>query len=190
MKNAVVFLADGFEEIEALSPVDYLRRAGANVVTAAVGKDSLDVAGAHGITVKADVTLTEYLADCKELPDVVVVPGGMPGSSNIAETKSAIEFIDRMVDSERLVCAICAAPAVVLGRTKALVGKKWCCYPDMEDNASAFVDKHVKTARVVHEPNLITGIGPGAAEEFSMEIVRTLYDESTCSAVKIRSCQR
>ena len=190
MIKVLVFLADGFEEIEALSPVDYLRRAGAEVITVATGKNSVYVDGAHGITVKADVTFEDYIRENNQLPDAVVVPGGMPGSSNIADTKEAIAFINDMVSSDKLVCAICAAPAVVLGKTEALKNKEWCCYPDMQNNAAKFVAGHKTGVHFVHDGKLITGIGPGAAEEFSMEIVETLFGKEIAETVKLRACQR
>ena len=191
MKSAVVYLADGFEEIEALSPVDYLRRAGVEVTVAAVGKGSRAVDGAHGITVNADITLDSYLASSGDsLPDAVVVPGGMPGASNIAGCRQALSFIDLMLENGKLVCAICASPALVLSKTAALEGKKWCCYPGMEGNAGKYASDYKSGVPFVHDGNVITGRGPGAAEQFSMEIVKALCGEETAEKVKEASCQR
>ena len=189
MKKVLVLLADGFEEIEALTPVDYLRRAGAEVTVAATGKTLRTVDGAHGITVTADITLDSWLDQCSELPDAVVVPGGMPGASNIADTKKALELIDAMVSQKKLVCAICASPAVVLSKTKALNGRKWTCYPGMEDIAADFLNMHSDDA-FVKDGTLITGRGPGAAEQFSMEIVRTMFGDDVYSKIKKASVQR
>ena len=114
----------------------------------------------------------------------------MPGSTNIAENAKAVDFVRKMNDSGKLVCAICAAPAVVLPKTGALAGKKWTCYPQMEDSATDFVGNHVDSVPFVHCENLITGRGPGAAEEFSMEIVRTLAGADVAAKIKAGSVQR
>lgn len=189
MKQIVVFLADGFEEIEALSPVDYLRRAGAEVITAATGKSVREVNGAHGITVLADTTLDEYLSGMKALPDAVVCPGGMPGASNIAACGKAVELIRTMNESGRLVAAICASPAIVLPATGALKGKEWTCYPGMQSNAAEYVSSY-KNEVFVTDGNLVTSRGPGAAEQFAMELVRILCGEDTALNVRTGSCQR
>ncbi len=189
MKQIVVFLADGFEEIEALSPVDYLRRAGAEVITAATGKTTREVNGAHGITVLADTTLDEYLSGMESLPDAVVCPGGMPGAANIASCGKAIELIRSMNENGRLVAAICASPAIVLPATGSLEGKKWTCYPGMQANAAEFVSSYSDEVFVT-DGNLVTSRGPGAAEQFAMELVRILCGQETAIKVKTGSCQR
>ena len=191
MIKVLVFLADGFEEIEAITPVDYLRRAGCDVVTAAVTGDCIEVKGAHGITVRSDTTLKSFIEE-KAFTDLdaVVIPGGMPGASNIACDAEALDLINYMEENKKLICAICASPAVVLGRTDVLKDKKWCCYPDMESNAASYVSLYQKGVRVVHDHNLITGIGPGGAEEFSLEIVRTLSGEKEAERIASSSCQR
>ena len=184
MKKVLVFLADGFEEIEALTPVDYLRRAGAEVTVAATGKAQRQTEGAHGISVTADITLDAWLdANAGAFPDAVVVPGGMPGASNIASCSKALSIINAMQKEEKLVCAICASPAIVLSKTDALNGKKWTCYPGMQDNAKAQLSGYTDKA-FVKDGNLITGRGPGAAEEFSMEIVRELFGDETVQRIK------
>ncbi len=188
MKKAVVFIANGSEEIETLTPVDYLRRAGVEVVLAAVADDKT-VRCSHDVCIVADTTINEYCL-LNEMPDAVVVPGGMPGSTNIAENKQAVEFVKKMNDSGKLVCAICAAPAIVLPKTGALDGKKWTCYPNMENEAPDHKSNHVSTNPFVHCENLITGRGPGAAEEFSMEIVKTLAGDEIASKIKAGSVQR
>ena len=191
MSKIVVLLAEGFEEVEALSPVDYLRRAGQEVLTLATGTNERTVTGSHRIPVVADKTLKDFLEESKgSLPDAVIIPGGMPGSVNVSETKEALSLIDSMEEKGKLICAICAAPAVVLSKTKALGEKKWSCYPGMEDRAGDYIRNHQKDVRFVHDKNLITGTGPGAAEEFSMEIVKTLCGEETASKVKKAANQR
>lgn len=191
MKKAVVFIADGSEEIETLTPVDYLRRAGIDVTLVSVGSDSRTVICSHKVSVNADITLDAFLSSCGDvLPDAVVVPGGMPGTRNIASCMSVLSFIDAMEKEKKLICAICAAPALVLSKTKALPGKKWTCYPDMESEAGEEVKNYISKVPFVHDGNLITGSGPGAAEEFSMEIVKTLAGEAAWNKVKTSSQQR
>ncbi len=190
MKSAVVFIADGSEEIEALSPVDYLRRAGVEVCVVAVGTASRTVMMSHNISVNADYTLDSYLSASFPLPDAVVIPGGLPGSVNIAQSDSVISFIDAANDAGKLICSICAAPARVLPRTRVLNGKKWTCYPGEQTNASVYESKYIEGKAFVHDGNLITGRGPGAAEEFSMEIVKTLCGEDIYSKIKSGSMQR
>ena len=142
LKTAAVFLVDGFEEIEALSPVDYLRRAGVEVYTVAVPSPTMQdpyiVTGSHKVPVIADLTLDEYMDSCKdELPDCVVCPGGMPGATNLAASDILLSHLEKCFDEGKLVSALCASPAVVLGKTKIPAGKEWTCYPGMQDNAKA-----------------------------------------------------
>lgn len=190
MKKAVVLLANGFEEIEALSPADYLRRAGAEVIIAATGTSSRNVEGAHKILVAADMTLDTYFSTEKELQDAVIVPGGMPGAKNISGCATAVEFIKQMFKAGKIVAAICASPAVVLGKTEILNGKSWTCYPEMEKEVSAEARKNHKSQPVVTDGNLVTGRGPGAAEQFSMEIVRILFGEEMKAKIMEASVQR
>ena len=185
MKNVLVFIADGSEEIEALSPIDYLRRAGLSVSVVSVGTASRTVTMAHKVSVNADITLESYLSSAADsLPDAVVVPGGMPGAANIAASKSAVALLEACCRAGKLVCAICAAPALVLSKTSALEGKSWTCYPGMEGNAAAFAAGHREGVPFVHDGNVITGRGPGAAEEFSMEIVKTLCGQEAFDTIR------
>lgn len=188
MKKAVVFIADGTEEIEVITPVDYLRRAAVQVTLVSVSQ-SRTVTASHGVSINADMTLESYLSAGEELPDAVVVPGGMPGTTNIAECRAAVDFVSQMNDAGKLVCAICAAPGLVLPLTGALKGKSWTCYPGCEEKAGEFVKTH-KDEAFVHDANLITGRGPGAAEQFSMEIVRTLTGDAIFTKIKEGSMQR
>lgn len=187
MKKALVFIANGSEEIETLSPVDYLRRAGVEVVLASIG-ESKTVVCSHNVTVVADTTLDDFLK-LNQLPDAVVVPGGMPGTVNIASDSKAIDFINKMDKEKKLICAICAAPALVLPKTTVLAGKKWTCYPGMENDAPDYKSNHLSQPFVTCE-NLITGRGPGAAEEFSMAIVKALMGDEVAKSVKEKSVQR
>ena len=187
MKSAVVFIADGSEEIETITPVDYLRRAKVDVTLVAVSKDKT-VKCSRGVSFTADKTISEL--DLNALPDAVVVPGGMPGTNVLAGDKTVMDVVKRMNEEGRLVCAICAAPALVLPQTGALDGKEWTCYPGMEAQVPAYKSKYVSGKPYVKSGNLITGRGPGAAEEFSMEIVKSLMGDAVYSQVKADAQQR
>lgn len=197
MKNAVVFLADGFEEIEALSTVDYLRRGNVEVFTVAVPSPTMDnekpniVTAAHGVSVIADLDFEEFKGTFrKHLPDLAFVPGGMPGAKNCSECQELLDFLTKCFDEGKHVAAICAAPAVVLSKTKILEGKKWTCYPGMQLDVSAKDSVHIQNVPFVTDKNLTTGRGPGAAEQFSMELVRILCGKDVADDIKIGSCQR
>ena len=167
MKKIAVLFADGTEEIEGLTPVDILRRAGAEVDIVSVGGEYLT--GSHNVIVKADrlveaIDKTEY--------DAVVIPGGMPGATNIASNSKAISLIEHAVKTDKLVASICASPAVVLSSNGFLKNKKATCYP-----AKQFVDmmsENYTGADVEIDENLITANGPISAFKFSLEIVKKL----------------
>ena len=108
----------------------------------------------------------------------------MPGASNISASNSAVALLEEMYKAGKLVCAICASPALVLSKTSALEGKDWTCYPGMEGNAAAFASGYRSDRPFVHDGNVITGRGPGAAEEFSLEIVRTLCGQSVYEKIR------
>lgn len=190
MKKVLVFLANGFEEIEALSPVDYLRRAGCEVVTCATGTSNRTVVGARGVSVVADMTLDVYLSGMTELPDAVVVPGGVNGSKNISECQAALTVIGEMNEKGRIVAAICAAPAVVLGKTTVLAGRKWTCYPGYEEEVPESIRATHVQERVVESENLVTSAGAGSAEEFAMKLVYILCGEEVYNKVKSGTIQR
>lgn len=166
MKIAVLF-ANGTEEIEALTPVDVLRRAGVSCDLVSVS-GSFPV-GSHEITVKADKTIEEVnLLDY----DGVVIPGGMPGAVNISNCKKAIDGIKGLLDSGKLVSAICASPAVVLADNGLLTAEKATCYP-----APQFINslKEKYTGEAVEvDNNVITANGPKSAMAFSLAICESL----------------
>lgn len=205
--TCIVFLTDGFEEIEALTPVDYLRRAGQEVLTVAVPSKTMNdpyiVNGAHGIPVIADMTLEEFLKETKdELPEMIFLPGGMPGATNLAACVQVTDYIKACFDAGKIVSAICASPAVILSKTGILKGKNWTCYPGMENDVSEYVgdadaaeelmkgSTHHRNVPFVTDGNVVTGRGPGAAEEFAMEMVRLLAGEEIQLKVKAASVQR
>jgi hypothetical protein len=134
-------------------------------------------------------SLDSYL-EKNDLPDAIIIPGGMPGSTNLANCNKLLNLVEKAFDEEKLICAICAAPAVVLGKTKLLKDKDWTCYPGMENHAESYLSSFNSEARLVKSGNLITAKGPGVAEEFSMEIVKTLFDDSLKEKIKTASIQR
>lgn len=204
--KAVVILAPGFEEIEALTPVDYLRRAGVEVTVAGIAApgESFNklIEGAHGIKVECDMSFDDYIAGGDALCDAVVIPGGMPGAANIASNEKVMEHIMKMAEAEKYVCAICAAPIVVLAKTGLLRGHTYTCYPGMDQKIADYVPDPSKindimddaylahTKSFVVDGKIITGKGPGAAEEFAMAIVKELCGVDTMMRVRTSSCQR
>ncbi|HXV19265.1 MAG TPA: DJ-1 family glyoxalase III [Candidatus Omnitrophota bacterium] len=174
-KTVVIVLADGFEEIEAVTPIDILRRAGLEVIVAGVGKR--EVTGSHGITVETDIMIEQY----QEMPDAVVLPGGMPGSENLKKSAALEDLLQKMKRSNRTIGAICAAPAVVLAAQGILDGKKATCYPGFENE---FGSKVVfQDDRVVRDGQITTSRGPGTALEFSLELVSQLVSPEAAKKV-------
>ena len=161
-----IFLANGFEEIEALFPLDLLRRAGIDVTTVAVG-NSKTVTGAHGISVVADITESEL---DKSAIEAVILPGGMPGTTNLDCSDIVQSTIKVAIDMDKLVCAICAAPSI-LGKKGYLRDKKATCFPGFEQylDGAIFSDE-----RVVRDGNFITSKGMGCAAEFGLAIIDAL----------------
>lgn len=177
MKSVAVILADGLEEVEAITPIDFLRRAGIDVTTVAL-TDKL-IEGSHGISLKADVLLKDFPEDV----DAILIPGGMPGSAHIAADLTVINLIKKFHDQGKLVAAICAAPSLVLGTAGVLKDKKYTCYPGFEDKAGPY-GMYI-TDRVVCDKNVITACGVGGAAEFSREIISYLIgDEQADNIMK------
>ena len=175
-KKILILLADGFEEIEAVTTIDILRRANLDVTIAGVGKSV--VKGAHDISVKADTEISAY----KGLPDAIVVPGGMPGVENLSASKQVNDLIKKCHEEGKIIAAICAAPSHVLAPMGIIQGKKVTCYPGCEDllkGKAVFVDE-----KVVVEDNIITSKGPGTALDFALKVVEKLAGESTKEEVR------
>jgi len=178
IKRALVLLADGFEDVEAITPIDYLCRAGVEVTTASVSP-SLTVSSRWGsIKVIANKKLAELGAQDW---DAVIIPGGMPGAANIAASKEANMLIKAMAAHRKLVCAICAAPIVVLYPLGLLAGKKYTCHPGLEEKST---DGEWLSDRVVSDGNIITSRGAGTAGEFSIAIIEKLYDAKIAGKIK------
>ncbi len=170
-----VFLAPGFEEGEAICPIDILRRAELDVVTVSV-TDDREVTGSHGITVKADVALCDLPA-CH--PEAIILPGGMPGTKNLEASAPLRERILRANEDGALICAICAAP-MILGNMGLLEDKKATCYPGFEQ----YLTGAVVGGRVKKDGNIITACGMGAAMEFGLSIVEALKGAAVAANIK------
>ena len=157
-----LFLADGFEETEAIAPLDVIRRAEIPIKTVAVGENP--VTGAHGIAVQADMTLDEI---CMEEMDGVILPGGMPGTLNLQKNATVTACLKHCAENGKLLAAICAAP-MVLGEMGLLGGKEAVCFPGFEENLEGAT---LKDEGVVTDGNVITAKGAGVALEFGAAII-------------------
>ena len=172
--NILIPLADGLEEIEAITIIDVLRRAGRKVTTVALG-DELSVNGAHQIIIQADALLSQI--DPQEF-DAIVLPGGGVGTDNLAADQRVIEIVQNFDKQSKYICAICAAPTV-LAHAGVLKGLKATCYPSC---APALGDSYTNVP-VVADGNIITGQGPGTALLFSLILAHHLAGEDTARAV-------
>ena len=170
------FLADGFEETEAIAPVDMLRRAGVTVKTVGIGKSV--ITGSHGISVICDLTDSELrLTD--EL-DGVILPGGMPGTLNLDASQAVHSAVDFAVSHQKLVCAICAAPSI-LGRKGLLSGKKAIAFPGFEKELEGAI---ISKDPVVKDGVFITAKGAGVAVDFGLEIVAALVSREKSDEIR------
>ncbi len=180
MGNVLVVLAEGFEEIEALSVVDILRRADISVKTMGITGEK-EVIGAHGIPVKADILLKDGIKI--EETDMIVLPGGMGGRNNMAASEELTDLLRKLMEEDKKIAAICAAPTV-LGRLGALEGVECLCYPDPElesELKGRVVPKG--NARTITDGSFTTSSGPATAMEFGLELVRILKGEDTSNRV-------
>lgn len=195
MIKAAVFFADGFEDIEALSPVDYMRRAGIEVITVGVKgtpfNKTMIVTSSHKVPMIMDTTLSDFLSEYKDnLPDCVCCPGGGLGAQNLSENAQLLDFLEKCNAAGKLVSAICASPAVVLGKTNILKGKKWTCYPEMQDNAKPEYLDGYSNQIFITDGNLVTSRGPGSSEQFAMELVRILAGQEIYNKLHTGTQQR
>lgn len=198
----VMFLAPGFEEVEALAPLDLLRRAGLEVVTVAVREaktnqlidklgrigvsatnlwdDDRTVTGSHGIPVTADITeaaLPGRLA--RASLEAVILPGGMPGTTNLDASPMVEKTLELAAAKDAYLCAICAAP-LVLGKRGYLNGKRATCFPGFEEYlAGATVG-----GKVIRDGKIITAAGMGVAQEFGLEIVSALVSPEKAGEIR------
>ena len=170
-----LFLANGFEEIEALCPLDLLRRAGLEVTTVGVGGEM--ICGSHGITVAADIPEGMY-ADSK--PDMIILPGGMPGAKHLDESRVVDTALKAAVRHGSFIAAICAAP-MVLGHRGLLAGKEAICYPGFENHLTG---ANISDKRVVRDENIITAAGMGVALEFGLALVAALKGQDAADELR------
>mgnify|MGYP002624056392 FL=1 len=173
MSKVLVFFAEGFEEIEALTVVDVLRRADVDTVMVSVTGNKR-VPGSHGIAVGCDKLIETINFDNA---DMIVLPGGMPGTLNLELCEQLMDQVQGFAVSKKYLAAICAAPTV-LGRAGILKGKTATCYPGMEKD---LIGANLSTESVCHDGNIITSRGLGTAIDFSLEIIRTLLGDDAAS---------
>ena len=171
-----VHLATGFEEIEALTVTDILRRAGADVKTVSVAGEKT-VEGAHGIGVMADILFEE--ADYKHC-EMLVLPGGMPGTVNLGKHQGLCRKLTEAAEAGKWVCAICAAP-MVLGNLGIVDGKRATIYPGMEGH---LIGADPVSAAVVRDGNIVTSMGPGTAMEFGFALAEFLFGEEKADELR------
>lgn len=172
--KAIVPLANGFEEVEALTIIDVLRRGGVDVIAAAVG-ESVEVKGAHGVHVRADAMLADVAADEYA---AVVLPGG-PGVAELKQSQVVIDLLRRQRDEGRLLCAICAAPLVLVEAGVLSQEQHVTCYPTCVID----LDRPCANVPVVADGNVITGQAPGSALLFSLVVLQALAGDGVAKKV-------
>ena len=175
MKKAIVFLANGFEEIEALGTIDILRRGGIEVKTVSITEDTV-VTGAHNVPVIADTTLDKVTLN---QADALILPGGMPGASNLNNSEVVKEALLQQYREGKIVAAICAAP-MVLGGLGLLKGRNATCYPGFEPQ---LIGANVTGEAVEVSENVITGKGPGLVMNFALALVASIKSEAVAEEV-------
>ena len=189
MQKIFLFIADGFEEVEAVTPLDYLRRCGADLTLVGVGAKV--IRSSRGLTVTCDVTLSELIeegSNAKKNAErlaagaaLAILPGGLPNSRTLGENTELRSFVTEAAKHGGLIAAICAAPVLALGKWGLLDGKQFTCYPGMGEDLPT---KPVTGARVIRDGQFITACGAGAAEEFAFALVDALYGAKKLAELK------
>ena len=199
----VMFLAPGFEEVEALAPLDLLRRAGLEVITVAVRTaetnrtvaqlnrigvtaanlwdDDRTVTGSHGIPVTADMTegtLAHFMGK-GFIPEAVILPGGMPGTTNLDASPTVEQALEIAAGQGAYLCAICAAP-LVLGKRGYLAGKRATCFPGFEE----YLTGATVGGKVIRDGRIITAAGMGVAQEFGLEIISAMVSPEKAGEIR------
>ncbi len=174
-KTVLVPVADGTEELEAVTVIDVLRRAGADVTVA--GVNGTTVSAAHGVRLTADVPLGDCVG---KVFDLIVLPGGMPGAENLSASRDLQELLKEQYAAGRWYAAICASPAVVLAPLGLLAGLRATCYPGFEKQ---FDDTVAVDAPVVLDGRCVTGKGPGTALAFALKLAAVLCGEDKAGQV-------
>lgn len=171
-----VFLANGFEELEALAPIDILRRAGVEVVT--VGVDSTEITASHKVVFNADTTVDKITLD--DNLEMIVLPGGMPGTLNLENNDYVQAAIDYCVKNDKYVSAICAAPSI-LGHKGLLKGRKAVCFPGFEKDLEG---AEIAENGVAEDGKFITAKGAGVCIEFALKLVEKLVSAEKADEIK------
>ncbi len=171
-----IFFANGFEEVEAIATLDVIRRAGIEIESVGIGSDK--VTGSHGITVICDKTETEISVNDNLAG--VILPGGMPGTTNLMENKTVNDFVDYCSENNLLICAICAAP-MILGRKGLLNDVEAICFPGFEEE---LIGAKISDKFVCRDKNIITSKGMGSAINFGLEIVSAIKGRDTADKLK------
>jgi 4-methyl-5(b-hydroxyethyl)-thiazole monophosphate biosynthesis len=166
-KKVLIAIADGTEELEAVTIIDVLRRAKADVTVTSVGNKQ--VTASRGVNLVADAVISDYVGN---VYDLIALPGGMPGAEHLRDSKELTDMLKDQVASGRLYAAICASPAVVLKSHGFLKNKKATCYPSLLSELD-----NPEQAKVVVDGNCITSQGPATALEFSLKLVELLFDK-------------
>lgn len=171
-----VFLADGFEEMEAIVPTDILKRAKLEVKTG--GVTSKNPVGAGGVRIECDLSIDEISENNLE---GIILPGGMPGAENLFKSNKVKNLINYCFENDKIIGAICAAP-MILGKMGLLRGKKACCYPGFENELSG---AEIVDSRVCLDGKIVTGKGPGAALEFSLKLLEIFVGERATEIIRL-----
>ena len=184
MKGVTLFLANGFEDMEALGTRDVLVRGGVPVLTVSITDEYL-VESSHGLAVSADTSWAdvEVMEPGTDARDVMIFPGGMPGSKNLAQHQELMEILQDHWARGGAVAAICAAPGLVVSQLPGLEGRKFTCFPGFEDALIAKGAVHTPESTVT-DGNLITGRGAGHAVNFGLAILRYLKGDEAAEKVK------
>ena len=170
-----LFLADGFEDVEALAPLDVMRRAGIHVEVLGIGNNVIK--SSHNVNFVCDRSCAGLVFD--ESLDGVILPGGMPGTKNLENNIAVKGAVDYCYKNDKLICAICAAPSI-LGHMGILKGRKAVCYPGFEDELNG---AEISGEPVVRDGNIITAKGMGVAVDFGLEIISAFLGEDTAKRI-------
>lgn len=176
MKIANIYLAEGFEEIEAITVIDVLRRAGVDVNTISIS-NSKEVKGSHNITVTADYTFNDYKHSDAHM---LILPGGMPGTANLDNHPGLKELIKEFYHDEKYIAAICAAPSI-LGKMELLESSMATCYPGFENDLKGAIHSD---DLVIRHKNIITSKGPGTALLFALDLAEILVGREKAEVLK------
>lgn len=186
MKGVTIFLAEGFEDVEALATCDVLRRGGVDVRLVSVTEDPF-VVSSHGVAVGVDDTIDSFLPYADMLgtdeKDVMIFPGGMPGTKNLAREESLMAMMQQHYDDGGTVAAICAAPGLVLSQLEDIKGRQMTCFDGFEDYLTARGAKFVPKPAIT-DGRIITGRSAGHAIAFGLEILKKVKGEKTASEVR------